>query len=289
MYNYYRTPWIVDRLGGTVTTVFGHPPCLDSDGERNHWLSVLTISQAATALQCDKYWAPHSASPPQPATDNHPFFYMQLNEIGMMYAFCLGFIFFTAFFAIKISGGSYRAIKNYFDLFLMGAAFLLLETKNIINFALFFGTTWLVNSLVFIGILSIVYLSIIVTERSKALHPQLLFGLLLSSLFLCWLIPNQYILMLPALPRLLVAVTLAFAPVFFANLIFAARFSATSKSTEAFAANMCGAVAGGLLEYSSLIIGYQNLLILIAALYLLAVMCMPARLVQQDDGVISQK
>ena len=43
--------------------------------------------------------------------------------------------------------------RRYLDLFFMGAAFLLLETKSIVQFALLFGTTWLVNSLVFAGIL----------------------------------------------------------------------------------------------------------------------------------------
>ena len=35
----------------------------------------------------------------------------------------------------------------------MGAAFLLLETKNVVQFALLFGTTWFVNALVFAGLL----------------------------------------------------------------------------------------------------------------------------------------
>ena len=28
MYNYYREHWLVDRLAGTLDTVFGHPPCI---------------------------------------------------------------------------------------------------------------------------------------------------------------------------------------------------------------------------------------------------------------------
>ena len=44
-------------------------------------------------------------------------------------------------------------MRPYADLFFMGAAFLLLETKNVVQFALLFGTTWLVNALVFAGVL----------------------------------------------------------------------------------------------------------------------------------------
>ena len=35
---------------------------------------------------------------------------------------------------------------SYRDLFLLGAAFLLLETRSVTGFALLFGTTWVVNS-----------------------------------------------------------------------------------------------------------------------------------------------
>jgi hypothetical protein len=38
--------------------------------------------------------------------------------------------------------------------FVLGAAFLLLETRSIITFSLLFGTTWLVNSLVFFAVLA---------------------------------------------------------------------------------------------------------------------------------------
>ena len=44
-------------------------------------------------------------------------------------------------------------MRPYADLFFMGAAFLLLETNYVVQFALLFGTTWLVNALVFAGVL----------------------------------------------------------------------------------------------------------------------------------------
>ena len=44
--------------------------------------------------------------------------------------------------------------RRFADLFFMGVAFLLLETKNVVQFALLFGTTWFVNAFVFGGVLS---------------------------------------------------------------------------------------------------------------------------------------
>ena len=54
---------------------------------------------------------------------------------------------------MRVAGGPFRAMLPYLDLFWMGAAFLLLETKSVVQFALLFGTTWVVNALVFGGIL----------------------------------------------------------------------------------------------------------------------------------------
>lgn len=267
IYNYYRTPWVIDRLAFMLSTVYGQSPCLDTDGSRNYWLSVFTISNNPAALHCEQRWQAGTAALPPPATDDHPFFYLNTGDVSSLYPACLFFIFLTSVVAIRFSGGSFRAIRDYPDLFLMGAAFLLLETKNVINFALLFGSTWLVNALVFIGILATVYAAILVTEARKSLPPRLLFLLLMTSLIAGLLLPNALLLGLPVLLRLSAACVIAFAPVFFANLIFAERFRVTAHSTQAFAANICGAIAGGLLEYSSILIGYQNLLIVAGVLY----------------------
>ena len=61
-------------------------------------------------------------------------------------------------------------MRGYGDLFFMGAAFLLLETRSITTFALLFGTTWLVNALVFTGVLLAVLAAIEVTQRGAAGH-----------------------------------------------------------------------------------------------------------------------
>jgi hypothetical protein len=40
-----------------------------------------------------------------------------------------------------------------------------------------------------------------------------------------------------------------------------------TSSTAAFAANLLGAMVGGVLEYGAIIVGYRNLLIVVAFLY----------------------
>ena len=83
-------------------------------------------------------------------------------------------------------------MRGYADLFFMGAAFLLLETKSVVQFALLFGTTWFVNSLVFAGILLAVLAAVEVARRDRSPRPGTLYLLLLGSLVVAWLVPPAH-------------------------------------------------------------------------------------------------
>ena len=136
----------------------------------------------------------------------------------------------VALVAVLVYAGRLRSGRQYTDLFFMGAAFLLLETKNVVQFALLFGTTWFVNALVFTGILLAVLAAVTVAQhmRLKTLWP--LYGLLLAAVAIAWLVPPESLLGLSLLPRFLAATALAFIPIFFANLVFAQRFKAVGSS-----------------------------------------------------------
>ncbi|MGC3955438.1 MAG: hypothetical protein QM804_14520 [Propionicimonas sp.] len=168
-------------------------------------------------------------------------------------------------------------MRPYADLFFMGAAFLLLETKNIATFALLFGTTWLVNALVFGGVLVVVLAAVETTRRVRTPPLPVVWGLIAASLAIGYVVQPEWLLPLPFLPRLLVATLLAFVPIFLANVAFAKRFAASDDSRGAFGLNLLGSVVGGCLEYAALLTGYSNLLILVAALYLLAFVLTPRR------------
>ena len=264
-YNYYREQWLVDRLAGTLQQVYGHPPCLDSTGQVGR-LALLMASPNQAALQCPTLWRAAGATP-APATDDYPFLYLQQRTIPGFYLLTLALILGAALLLIRIGAGPLRPMGRYLDLFLMGAAFLLLETKNVVQFALLFGTTWFVNSLVFVGILLAVYLAIEVARRIELGPPWRLYAALLAALALAWLVPPDLLLSLTVVPRFIVAIVVAFAPVFLANLWFASRFRDVAASSLAFATNLLGAMLGGVLEYASLVTGYRALLVVIAFLY----------------------
>ena len=266
MYNYYRTDWLRDRLANTQDVAFGHTPCMDNEGFS---LSMISDTINPSALHCGTVWHRPAGVVP-PATDDHPFVYLQGNSIPWLYRITLGLILLASILLVRPAAGPYRRMRGYVDLFFMGAAFMLLETKNIVQFALLFGTTWFVNALVTAGVLVAVFAAVEVSRHVVIRRPALLYAALLAALIVAWAVPPSSLLSLSPLPRFFAAVIIAFAPIFLANMVFAQRFRDTGDTGTAFGANLLGAMVGGVLEYASLIVGYRWLLVFVALLYGLA-------------------
>ena len=87
------------------------------------------------------------------ATDDWPFLYLKTLTIPRIYLKSLIIISAIAIVLIFLALGKRATTHFAGDFFFLGAAFLLIETKSVVNFNLLFGSTWLVNSLVFAGIL----------------------------------------------------------------------------------------------------------------------------------------
>ncbi|GAA4906960.1 hypothetical protein GCM10025789_28070 [Tessaracoccus lubricantis] len=274
MYNYYREDWLIDRLGGIAQEAFGHAPCVDLLGGGQ---AVVTVAKDPSAQACgtDNHVVP--ADRIEPPTDNAPFLYYRGDGIPATYLWVLAGILLASALTVRALGGPLRQMRPYADLFCMGVAFMLLETKYIATFALLFGTTWLVNALVFGGVLLIVLAAVEVTRRWRTPPITWLFAGIGLSIALAYVVQPAWLLALPYVPRLIVAVALAFVPIFLANVAFAKRFAAADNARAAFGLNLLGALVGGCLEYAALLTGYGNLLILVLLIYLLAFVLAPRR------------
>jgi SAM-dependent methyltransferase len=274
LYNFYREDWLPQKMAGMLEGAFGSPPIVRSYG-----------SSAATLAAGPMVAALHGEAPPgeavdvvdlvhapQSATDDWPFLYLREPFVAPYY---LGAIAIIIAFAVLLvaraaarSGTSIRRFSPHF--FVLGIAFLLLETRSLVTFSLLFGTTWLVNSLVFFAVLASVLLAIVINQRFRFRSPWLLYTGLFGSIALAVLLPPSTLLIEPVWLRYALAAALAFAPVFFANLVFSYSFRDTRTADMAFASNLLGAVIGGAIEYVALITGYGFLLVVVALLYLAA-------------------
>ena len=68
-------------------------------------------------------------------------------------------------------------------------AFLLLETKNIATFALLFGTTWVVNAMVFAGVLLTVLAAVEPTRRFRTPPLKIMYAGCSAGSLLSWVVP----------------------------------------------------------------------------------------------------
>ena len=269
MSNFFREPWVIDRVAGELQAAFGTTPCLNIEGDQGH-LAQLTVSADPAAVDCAGSEWVATGLVPAPSTDDHPFSFIYGRTIPGFYLLAMALILLVSFGAVRAATGPVKRLFPYADLFFMGAGFLLLETRSIVVFSLLFGTTWLVNALVFGGILLAVLAAITLAQRFQPKNPALWYAALLVALAAAWLVPPSWLLGLPYAARLAVSGLITFAPVFFANVVFAERFRDVVSSTTAFGANLLGAMIGGLLEYGAIIVGYRGLLIVAAVLYGLA-------------------
>ena len=274
MYNFYRESWLPQKMAGMLDQSFGSPPIVRLHAGTAATLAAgpLVAALGGSPPPGDAVDAMDLASAPAPATDDWPFLYLKERFIAQYYGLAIAIIIGVAVLlvgrAAQRSGTSFRQFSPHF--FVLGVAFLLLETKSIATFSLLFGTTWAVNSLVFFAVLASVLLAILVNQRIRFRDPRLLYAGLFGSLALAILLPPDRLLLEPAWIRYAIASFLAFAPIFFANLVFSYSFRDTKTADMAFASNLLGAVVGGAVEYIALITGYAWLLLIVAMLYVAA-------------------
>jgi len=273
LYNYYRQPWIVHKLAGMLTDAFGGQvpygrfyasasAAVLMDGPRLRELSP-ALYRAHTIMR---------QAGIENATDDWPFLYLAGRGVPTIYLQGVAVTLLIALVALFLLGGGRRALRRFDPaLFCTGLAFLLLESKSIVNFSLLFGVTWLVNALVIIGILLTVLLANGINARSRLrLDIRLLYVGLAATLALNLLLPFHTLLVPNLALRYALGCAVLFSPILLANLIFGRLFGDTVAPDVALASNLLGAFLGGALEYASLQLGYHQLLLLVIAAYLLS-------------------
>jgi hypothetical protein len=276
LYNYYRQPWLIEKITAMLSDSFGYAPIVRTYPQGGLGAAAIATGPAVQALgggappggEVDTV-GPYAASL---ATDDWPFLYLQERTIPAHYLIALALLLAWAVVAVArgaaVSGTSFRRFSPHF--FILGVAFLLLETRSLVTFSLLFGSTWIVNALVFFAILASVLLAIAINVRFPVRDPRLLYAGLFGSLAIAFLVPPESLLIEPAWLRYVIAAALAFAPVFFANLVFTYSFRETRTADMAFASNLLGAMVGGAIEYVALVSGYRALVIVVVVLYLAA-------------------
>jgi hypothetical protein len=211
-----------------------------------------------------------------PATDDWPFTYLERPSIPVQYFIMFALLAPLCLVAIRLCRPKAEGRpKFHFHFFFMGAGFFLLEAKSLVQFSLLFGSTWIVNSLVFFAILVAVLLANLIVARFEFRKTWPLAVALFITVIANFILPLDALLFENVVLRYLVASAVIFSPIFCANLLFSRFFRDTKAADLGFAANLFGAMSGGILEYGSLIMGYRRLMLLVGVFYALTLLTAP--------------
>jgi hypothetical protein len=204
------------------------------------------------------------------STDDWPFFYMPRRTYPVSYLAMIAVVLILALYLI--TSFSERPTVGNLPFFFLGAGFMLIETKGITEMGLAFGNTWQVIGVVIAGILTMAFLANWVVQKLRIERPIVPYVLLLASLALGVVVARSGGLSATAGGQLATVIVLT-SPLFFSGIVFStliSRDKTGSGITGAMAANLFGAMCGGLLEYNAMYFGFQFLYWLAAGLYVAA-------------------
>ena len=151
----------------------------------------------------------------------------------------------------------------------LGAGFMLVETKAITELGLTFGNTWQVIGIVIAGVLIMAFLANAAVHRFDLRRPHAAYALLLASLAVGWFV-SRVGGFPPTLAGRTASAALLTSPLVFSGIVFSTLLGTRGSIAAVMAANLLGAMAGGLLEYNSMYFGFRFLYLLAMALYAIA-------------------
>jgi SAM-dependent methyltransferase len=293
VYNYFRERWLVDRLANTAAVAFGAEPRVHVH-EARAYLGVLMAGPRLAQLtapphvpdQVTAFNQSHAPSPAtvlqrdpsiEPASDDWPFLYLKDRHLPAHYVKALGIVLVFSLVSVWLTlralgtpGGALRGWSWQF--FLLGAGFMLLETKSIIQFALLWGSTWVVASLAIASVLTMALVANAIVARQIVARPWLVGGALVALLAVNYVVPIGRVTFDSRAAESVFYAALVFSPILCAGLLFGSAIAKSTALTRDYGINLLGAMVGGVGEYLSLVTGFRALLGVIALCYIGAVL-----------------
>jgi SAM-dependent methyltransferase len=248
------------RRNESITAYGARPPAV-ADAKESSWLKIAPSVVDTTRID-------------RVPTDDWPFLYLRepmipaLNLRGMAVVAALSLVILLVFAPV-------RTVRPNGQMFFLGAGFMLLETKGVVHMALLFGSTWMVNSVVFFAVLVMILLSNLFVLAAKPRNLWPFYALLVASLLVNAYVPMDFFLSLPGAAKVVASCAVVFVPIFFAGVIFAASFRDSRQPDVDFGSNIGGVILGGLSENVSLMVGFNHLLLLAIGFYVLSAVLKP--------------
>jgi SAM-dependent methyltransferase len=260
--------WLYARLYSTVRAVFGEQSTILMDADNALFNTTLIGAKGVPALKPGPEAARLSGA--LPVTDDWPFPYLERPEVGALYGRLLLSVAALVAGAVLLLRRIHPVTGLHADFLFLGVGFTLMESSAVVRLALLFGSTWVVNAVVFSAVLLTIFIANALVLRGLA--PPLRAAWLGLGIFVLvnYAFPVSALFALGGAGRALAAAALVGLPVFCAALAFSHLFGRQPVTGYPLGINLVGAMAGGLLEYASMAIGMRSVWLIVFAVYALA-------------------
>ncbi len=289
-----QKPYLSDRMARSLEEVFGHKPLVFRVPPNGYgWGGVVFVAgnpdgvakQLGEKPELDRLIRSWQAEHPieltgttPVATDDWPYIYLERPTVPVLYfllAVVLAALFARGVRKLKaphIVRGWGRPQTHFFFL---GAAFMLLEVQNVSKAAVVLGNTWVVNAVIISGVLGMVLVANLVTAKFPKLPAGPVYALLVASCLGLYFLDLSTFAFLPYATKAVIVGGLTSLPMLFSGVVFARSFSAAEHKDAALGANLFGSLVGALLQTVTFVVGIKALLLIVAGLYLAALLTRP--------------
>lgn len=211
-------------------------------------------------------------------TDDWPYVYLEKPRIPLLYFLLGGLMILLLLFCHRYLhlGEMVRGWTcSYWHFFFLGAAFLLLEVQNISKASVVLGNTWEVNAVIISGVLAMILLANLLAFKFPEMPLAAVYTLLCGTCLALYFVDLSRFAFLPYVTKAIIVGALTTLPMLFSGIVFIRSFAAVAGKDKALGANLIGALMGALLQSVTFLTGIKALLLIVAALYFLALLTRP--------------
>jgi hypothetical protein len=248
--------FVTERLFATLTSAFGtEPRAFQTQTQVGGMLYVEGAGRSAqvTGVRETTTELHDNSHNVIITTDYWPFLYLEHRAIPIPLVIVILAFVISAWIWQRLTISQEINLRSA-EFFLLGAGFLLLETKAITQLSLLYGSTWVVNASVISAFLVMAFVSNLLVAYLRFNIKWCYMGLLLL-LGLGTVIPYSWFAAAPFTAKLIAVTLWAALPVVFSGIIFSSALQQVPSATNALGMNILGAILGGVLENTVLLGG----------------------------------
>jgi len=262
-------PWLWNRLYTTVRTAFGENTRLYLSDNQFLFNTIIIGTKGISDFK-DSQKNVDLYGNGIPTTDDWPFIYLEYPTIATIYLKVFIVVFILIVGVVFLLRKLHPVTGLHANFLFLGIGFTLMEASAIVRLSLVFGNTWIVNAVVFGAVLLMMFLGNLAVLKNKAPRIEVAWIGLCLFIVLNYFVPMHWLFQVDTIMRVALCVMLIGVPVFFAALCFSHNFKKQTITGYPLGINLVGAMAGGTIEYISMLVGISAVWGLILVVYLLA-------------------